>query len=265
MDRKAHLENQNLQDLEVFNVVWSWGKALVWAQPRTQPRRNDSSPVYRERSRLPRVRHLSPVRQDTKEQVPNKDDPMLHELALLDAPVVQLQVPEPEQDQQELQNKPVAFLDQVFDPVPPPILPTPARRPARGRASRKSPVRLLDGGRKSERLAKKTAARLKPSKPKERAQEVLIKKAGFSPEKAPEDAKSKYIKLFKQPLTPQMIEAFSALVVGTDIGGKKTNVKLRSSKGAYLLCCVGGVPVLPFSLSVDVPRNVVGDASLCIS
>uniref|UniRef100_A0A0D9WNZ0 Uncharacterized protein n=1 Tax=Leersia perrieri TaxID=77586 RepID=A0A0D9WNZ0_9ORYZ len=240
MDRKAHLENQNLQDLEVFNVVWSWGKALVWAQPRTQPRRNDSSPVYRERSRLPRVRHLSPVRQDTK-------------------------VPEPEQDQQELQNKPVAFLDQVFDPVPPPILPTPARRPARGRASRKSPVRLLDGGRKSERLAKKTAARLKPSKPKERAQEVLIKKAGFSPEKAPEDAKSKYIKLFKQPLTPQMIEAFSALVVGTDIGGKKTNVKLRSSKGAYLLCCVGGVPVLPFSLSVDVPRNVVGDASLCIS
>uniref|UniRef100_A0A0E0KZL6 Uncharacterized protein n=1 Tax=Oryza punctata TaxID=4537 RepID=A0A0E0KZL6_ORYPU len=108
-----------------------------------------------------------------------------------------------------------AFLEHVFQEVQPPLLPTPMRQAPKGRVLNKSPTKLAQAGR-SARLAKKAAARLAPAKPGERAQEVLMKKAGLLPAhgKKTDDAMTNYVKLFKQPLSTEVIDAFSALMIG---------------------------------------------------
>nr|BAD03229.1 hypothetical protein [Oryza sativa Japonica Group]BAD05233.1 hypothetical protein [Oryza sativa Japonica Group] len=76
---------------------------------------------------------------------------------------------------------------------------------------------------RSARLAKKVASRLAPAKPGDRAQEDLMKKAGLiSPDgKKTDQAMTKYVKLFKQPLSAEVIDAFSTLVAGCAIGDDK--------------------------------------------
>jgi hypothetical protein len=71
-------------------------------------------------------------------------------------------------------------------------------------------------------LAKKAAARSSPAKQGDLAHELLMK-AGLLPEdgKKTEDAMAKYVKLFKQPLSQEVMDAFSALVAGCAIGDSK--------------------------------------------
>ncbi|BAT05390.1 Os08g0410100 [Oryza sativa Japonica Group] len=115
------------------------------------------------------------------------------------------------------------FLSQAFAVVQPPLLKTPTRQVSKGKLLKKSPTRLSQAGRKSARLAKKAAARSSPAKQGDLAHELLMKKAGLLPEdgKKTEDAMAKYVKLFKQPLSQEVMDAFSALVAGCAIGDSK--------------------------------------------
>nr|BAC99638.1 hypothetical protein [Oryza sativa Japonica Group] len=111
----------------------------------------------------------------------------------------------------------------AFAVVQPPLLKTPTRQVSKGKLLKKSPTRLSQAGRKSARLAKKAAARSSPAKQGDLAHELLMKKAGLLPEdgKKTEDAMAKYVKLFKQPLSQEVMDAFSALVAGCAIGDSK--------------------------------------------
>uniref|UniRef100_A0A0D9XSI7 DUF4283 domain-containing protein n=1 Tax=Leersia perrieri TaxID=77586 RepID=A0A0D9XSI7_9ORYZ len=103
--------------------------------------------------------------------------------------------------------------NQVFEKIPPPLITSPPRKGRKPGAIKTSPFRLSCGtDRKSERLGKKTAARTKVTT-EERAQEVLMKKSGCVAADAQPDA--------EQPLSPEIIEAFSALVAGCGLGSEK--------------------------------------------
>uniref|UniRef100_A0A0E0EQR6 Uncharacterized protein n=1 Tax=Oryza meridionalis TaxID=40149 RepID=A0A0E0EQR6_9ORYZ len=124
----------------------------------------------------------------------------------------------------------VEFLAKAFKDVPAPLLPTPARGLPRGRPLKKSPPKMAQIGRRSERLAKKSASRLGPSRLGDLAQE---------------EATAKYVKLFKQPLTPDVIEAFSSLVAGCAIGeilaGKKIVKEQRRNLDGLIIYTAWGI------------------------
>lgn len=185
-------------------------------------------------SRPPSIPPQDPITQATPLQANQyvmEADPMLEELVAAQASqsAVLVQVSRAAQSQPSQlplmisPDKLADFLSQAFATVQPPLLKTPTRQVSKGKLLKKSPTRLSQAGRKSARLAKKAAARSSPAKQGDLAHELLMKKAGLLPEdgKKIEDAMAKYVKLFKQPLSQEVMDAFSALVAGCAIGDSK--------------------------------------------